>query len=162
MSEPGPKSDPRFRPFRAAAWAVYLVFAVTLSGLVIVSVARSVAAMSPPRPTTQGASLGEAECRAEAHRLFADLEAHRQQFAGAAEVRRVDAEWTRFRREWMNALRAVEGRCGVAEAGREPLAALFGQLERVADLYTTHAVQFAGEVGPSLDALKRQLGDGGR
>jgi hypothetical protein len=138
-------------------WALYIAFASFIGLSVTISVIRSVQAMSPSRPARDGASLDPEACRALAERLFSDLDRQRQKLASAETVRLVDADWTRWRVGWMNEFRDAEARCDVDSADREKTRALFSALEKVADHYTIHAVQFAGEVGPSVDALRAAL-----
>lgn len=157
MSEEQAKGDPRFRPFRGLMWVLYIAFASYVGIAVTVSVLQSVESMTPGRKRIEGTALDAQGCRAHAVRLFEDLERQRRELARAASVRRVDAEWTTFRVKWMNEFRDAEGRCDVEAKGRESTREMFDALEKVADLYTTHAVQFAGEVGPALDALKASL-----
>jgi hypothetical protein len=47
----------------------------------------------------------------------------------------------------------------VAEKGRAPLRELFIDLEQLEDLYTTHAVQYAGEIGPAVERFRHHLGE---
>jgi len=51
----------------------------------------------------------------------------------------------------------VEHSCGTDAPDRRDLAELFRQLEHLEDLYTTSAVQYAGEIGPALDRFHRML-----
>jgi hypothetical protein len=152
-----PKADPKLRPWRTAAYTVYILFTAAFSINLIVNVSQSVAAMSPGRPEVAGASLDNAACAAEARRLWEALDAQRQALARGNEVSKVDVGWTGFRTGWLKEVRAAEARCAIDSPGHEKLQAVFAQLGRAMDLYTTHAVQYAGEVGPTVDALKRAL-----
>lgn len=147
---PDPK-DPRFRPFRAFAWATYLVVATVFSLLVTVSVVRSVWRMTPPElPPAPEWSAGD--CVRTAKALFDELESQRRRLTDGATVRRADADWLEFRSEWLGRYRQSEAHC------HEPKArAAFVRLEEVLDLYTTGAVQLAGEMGPTLDAFRAAL-----
>ena len=61
-------------------------------------------------------------------------------------------------------VRQAERSCGVDLPERKGLAELFEQLEHLEDLYTTSAVQYAGEIGPALDRFHRMVAQarGGR
>ncbi|GMU61673.1 MAG: hypothetical protein AMXMBFR34_34360 [Myxococcaceae bacterium] len=155
MSSIDPK-DPRFRPFRTAAWALYLLVAVGFSLLVIYSVFKSVFAMTPERPAPAGQLLSLAECTGKARALIDRLELQRRDFA-APEATRADQRFLDFRVGWLKEKRAVEAQCGLSEPGRERLSRAFGELERLMDLYTTSAVQYSGAVAPTLETLKRDL-----
>jgi hypothetical protein len=113
--------------------------------------------MSPGRPEVTGAGLDAAACAAEARRLWEVLDAQRQALSRAKDVSKVDVGWTGFRTGWLTEVRAAEARCAIDSPGHEKLRAVFAQLGRAMDLYTTHAVQYAGEVGPTVDALKAAL-----
>jgi hypothetical protein len=149
--------DARYRPFRAAAWIGY-VGLVTLFGLTVtVGVTRSVFRMTPSRPTPSPTPLGVSECFERERQLWAELDAQRRALSSAPEVRKVDVEWTAWRQGWVTRQREAEADCAVDQPGREELKTVFAKLTKLMDLYTTHAVQFAGEIGPTLDALKATL-----
>lgn len=139
-------------------WALYLGVTSFLAVSIIWSVAKSVWAMSPDHQPPSATALTADECLAKAKELWAELDDRRKGLALQAEVRRVDAVyWTQFRVEWLQRHRAAESACAVNTPGRENLKAAFTKLDQTMDLYTTHAVQFAGEVGPTVDALKTSL-----
>lgn len=143
--------DPRYRGFRIAAYAVYLTVVGVFSILVIWSVFKSVVAMSPSAPRDQTRVLTVGECVKEADRMWGLLEDQRQRFSEQKPSEKVDEHFTRFRMKWLKDLRELEGRCAVDSDQRSKLKAAFNRLERLLDLYMTHAVQFAGEVGPQID-----------
>ncbi|MFO0596009.1 MAG: hypothetical protein U0228_11910 [Myxococcaceae bacterium] len=147
--------DPRFRPFRAASWALYLVVAVGFSSLVIFSVFKSVLSMTPGRPAFAGEVLTEAQCLANAKLLFTELEGRRKGLAEFPDITHADQAFLTFRVDWMTRKKALEAQCALEQ--RSQLRATFASLERVMDLYTTASVQFSGGVGPATDELKRQL-----
>ncbi len=156
-----PPSDPRYRPYRIVVWAVYFVVLLFFAGSITVSVIRSVFLMSPDHRPPAQAALSTDECFAKARSLWAELEERRRAMSTQPEVRRVDADyWTQFRMDWLERHRAAEAACAVDAKGREQLREVFKRLDQTMDLYTTHATQFAGEIGPTLDELKRVL-DGG-
>jgi hypothetical protein len=153
--------DPRYRPFRIAVWAMYFVVLLFFSGSISVSVIRSVLAMSPSHATSTTGSLSVEQCLQKARQLWNELDARRKAMSDEPEVHRVDADyWTKFRVKWLQEHRAAEAACAVDAPGREQLKMLFKRLDQTMDLYTTHATQFAGEVGPTVDALKSSLGGG--
>lgn len=139
-------------------WVLYIAVSMFVGIAVTISVLKSVREMTPERPPSVGAPLDIGQCQALARNLFGELDAQRQHLSGAAVVKRVDADWTRFRARWLASFRDAESRCDTEAADRAKVKASFDALEKVADLYTTHAVQFAGEVGPALDALHAALG----
>ena len=142
--------DPRFRPFRGAAWAVYLVVACGFSSLIIFSVFKSVLSMTPEAPAFVGTPLDEGQCLGEARALFAELEARRKGLAESSEIAHADQAFLSFRVEWLTRKRATEARCVASPRA----VAAFASLDRVVDLYTTASVQFAGGVGPATDEFK--------
>lgn len=150
---PDPK-DPRFRSFRGGAWALYLAFAVGFSGLIIYSVFVSVLQMSPNWPVTNEV-ISEGECLREARSLFNELEQYRKDTTASPDIEHADQRFLKFRVTWLTRKRAVEAKCALDS--RAELKSAFASLERVLDLYTTSTVQFASGVGPTVDALKRQL-----
>jgi hypothetical protein len=160
MSPTDPK-DPRFRPFRGAAWAVYLVVAVGFSALIIFSVFKSVIAMTPDRPTPAGQALPAADCLVKARGLLDRLEAQRQAFA-EGDATKADRRFLEFRTNWLTEKRVVEAQCALDDPGREKLAAVFADLERLLDHTTTSSVQFSGAVAPTLEAVRRGLDEAAR
>jgi len=161
MAGENPK-DPRYRPYRAAMWAIYLVVAVGFSLLVTVSVWMSVREMTPSFPETVAQPLDAAACVVEARKLFDELEARRQGLALEEKPSESDLRWTRFRVEWLNRERGLEARCSPHQPGREKLEVMFARLNRVLDLYTTSAVQFAGALGPYVEELRQSFVDAAR
>jgi hypothetical protein len=147
--------DRRLRPFRIAAWAVYLSVAVSFSLLIVGSVVRSTAHMTPPRPRAVAERLPVEGCVGQATQLFNQLEAERQRLGSAPQVTRADQSWTSFRLDWLTRERELEARCGLDEAGREALQPVFSELVDVLDAYTTATVQFSGGVGPKIEAFRR-------
>jgi hypothetical protein len=150
--------DPRYRPYRIAMWVVYFAVLAFFTGSIIVSVIRSVMVMTPSHRTTDTSVLTPDVCVLRAKALWSDLDQHRKAMSEQAEVRRVDADfWLQFRGDWLQRHRDAEAQCAVDSPGRENLKAIFRRLEQTMNLYTTHATQFAGEVGPTVDALKSSL-----
>ena len=159
--------DPRFRSFRIAAYALYLVVVVGFCGLIIASVVRSVIAMTPkPKPGGERV-LSMQECIDRASALWQELDGQRQLLGQEVPARATDETWSRFRVRWLGELRDVQSLCALDSRARKPLRRAFERLERLQDLYMTHAVQFAGEIGGTLDefrgaleAAKKGLGEG--
>ncbi|HLL54868.1 MAG TPA: hypothetical protein VK447_15040 [Myxococcaceae bacterium] len=149
--------DPRLRPFRVAAYAFYLVVVSVFCLFIIFSVFRSVYAMSPSRKPSSAETLTVRECLDGAEALWRELDDHRRELSTRAPARRADQEWTGFRVGWLNRLRELESRCAVESQGRAPIRVVFERLDGLMDLYTTHAVQFAGAVGGPVDAFRESL-----
>jgi hypothetical protein len=155
-ASPAPAA-PRYRPFRIAAYAVYLGVVGWFSIVLTVSVVRSVLAMTPRRDPVQTATLDRDTCIARASALLEEMEERRRAITTAPAVSHAAVSWTAWRVEWLNRLRQAESSCGVGAPDRAELARLFGQLEQLEDLYTTSAVQTSGEIGPALDRFRRAL-----
>jgi hypothetical protein len=156
--------DPRYRPYRVSVIAVYLVVVSTFCLLVTASVARSVRTMSPRREPVRTATLAPEACVERASVLLDELEGRRRALTGITPASRADTSWMSFRVEWLERVRQAERSCGVDLPERKELAELFEQLEHLEDLYTTSAVQYAGEIGPALDRFHRMVAQarGGR
>ena len=155
-----PDNNARYRPFRGLAWGLYLVFTVTFSVAITVNVVRSTLAMTPPPPPPATTLLSPDECVAAARALWIELDQRRDSLSDppdAGSVRRVDADWTQFRIEWLMRHNVLASRCAAEGPDRLVIQKIFKELDTVMDLYTTNAVQFAGEVGPTLDALRADL-----
>ncbi len=146
--------DPRYAHFRVFFYAFYLVVVVAFSVLVIWSVVRSVVAMTPGKRSAVDTALSVGECVDGAERLWRELDAQRQGLATHLPVRKADEEWTQFRLKWLDQFRDIESKCAVDSRSRAPLKRVFERLDHVQDLYTTHAIQFAGEVGGAIDGLR--------
>jgi len=146
------------RPFRVATYAVYFVLISIFSVLVIVSVVRSVLAMTPPRQEPAAQPLAMTACVQSAGALWEELERARLDIINThGDARQTDLRWMAFRTQWLQRFRALEGSCAVQARDRDTLKPLFRKLENVLDLYTTHAVQFAGEVGGAVESLRAEL-----
>ena len=155
-----PKSDardPRFRPYRIAMYALYLAAVGFISILIIISVVRSVIAMSPGRREESLQSLTVRECLDQARSLWTQLDAQREKLTNQPKARDADEAWLRFRVKWLERKRELESKCGLRSKERERLRDAFGQLERAMDLYTVHATQYAGEIGQVVDGLRESL-----
>ncbi len=156
MSDVDPRKDPRFRPFRAAAYGVHVAVSTIFCLWLIVNVSRSVAAMTPEKlpPAEPDQVLSFRECVDAAQTLWTDLENKRETLVREVPARNVEHEWMRFRTAWLQQLRERESRCAIDSRERTELRTVFKRLEEVQDLYTIHAVQYAGEVGGAVDALQ--------
>ncbi len=156
MSDVDPRKDPRFRPFRAAAYGLHVTVSTIFCLWLIVNVSRSVSAMTPPQlpPVEPEQVFSFRECVDAAQGLWSELENQRETAVRNAPARSVDREWMVFRTAWLQRVREQESRCALRSRERVELRTLFQRLEEVQDLYTIHAVQYAGEVGGAVDALQ--------
>ena len=154
MSTP-PPSQAQLRPYRGAAWALYLIVAVGFSSLVIYSVTKSVFQMSPDRPAPAAAKSVEA-CTGGLVSLFQTLEAERLKLS-APLASDADRRWLTFRTGWMVSLRELEAGCALDDGERSELKAAFAGLNQVMDLTTVEATQLAGQLGPALDSFRQKL-----
>lgn len=159
MARPGKESlrDPRYRPFRIAAYALYLVVVVGFCGMLIVSVVRSVIAMTPEVARGGQRVLTVQECMDQATALWQQLDAQRQQLSQGVPAKTTDEKWSSFRVRWLGQLREVQSLCALESRARRPLRKAFEALEHLQDLYMIHAVQYAGEIGPTLDEFRGAL-----
>jgi hypothetical protein len=149
--------DPRYRPYRVFFYGVYLLVVVVFSGNVILNVVRSVAEMTPPKRESMEATLSVKECLEAAEELWRELDSHRQGLSAHTPTRKVDQEWTEFRGRWLAKFREDESKCALRSRARLPLKTVYDRLDHLHDLYTTHAVQFAGEVGPAVDGFREAI-----
>ena len=150
-----PAPDPRYRPFRVASYGVYFAGVVAFCLAIAISVTRSVVAMSPPHQVPVDPVLNYRECLDAAQSLWTELESEREKLVRAStEARSVDKRWMDFRTQWLTRLREREARCALDSRGNVSLKQVYRRLEDVLNLYTIHAVQYAGEVGGSVDALQ--------
>ncbi|MFY0566842.1 hypothetical protein ACN28E_23785 [Archangium lansingense] len=154
MSEPDPRKDPRYRPFRAAAYGLYIAVVTVFCLAVINGVTRSVLAMTPAKKPAEEQVLSYRECLDAADALWAQLETEREKLVRISPAREVDRQWLEFRTTWMQRKRDSEARCALESQERVSLKEVYRRLEEVQDLYTIHAVQYAGEVGGVVDALR--------
>ena len=97
------------------------------------------------------------ECIDGAEKLWVQLDDERKELTRSKPARAADEEWSRFRVQWLRDLRVLEARCAVESRSRTNLRPLFDRLESLQDLYMTHAVQYAGEVGPAVDKLQAEI-----
>lgn len=148
--------DPRFRRFRQAAYGLYLVVVVTVCAWLIISVYRSTYDMTFGHPAPAEKTISVKECVDGANGLFSDLEAERKKMSDP-KVSEADQRWLAFRKAWIGRYRTLEAQCALESHNRESVKVLFKELEKISDLYLTHAVQFAGEVGPTVDGFRERL-----
>jgi hypothetical protein len=155
VSVPDPRNS-QYRPFRAATYGTYLVLVTAFCLWLIVNVSRSVAAMTPEQVPATREVLSYAECLQGAQRLWMELETEREKLVRASESapRDVDQQWMQVRTGWLEKLRMQESQCALGSRDRSELRTVFRRLDEVQDLYTIHAVQYAGEVGGAVDALQ--------
>lgn len=147
----------RFRPFRGAAWGLYLVVAVGYSCLVIYSVTKSVFEMSPEKPA-QSSVQSVAACVTGLSGLFDELEGERKQLTVTGKAADADQRWMTFRNTWLVRMRSLEAQCAVDDSDRVELKRAFAELNQVMDQSTVQATQLAGQLGPALDTFKTTLG----
>ena len=157
MSKGPSAKDPRYRPFRAAMYTLYMVLVAVISVPIVVNVTRSVIAMTPsPKPDTEP-TLTVRECLDIAEGLWRELDDHRKSLTEQPIARRADDAWTLFRVNWLQRKRDAESRCALRSRSRADLNTAYRRLERVMELYTIHATQYAGEIGASVDALRTAM-----
>jgi len=156
-SSKGAANDLRYRPFRIGAYALYLVVVSAVSLLAIKSVVTSVIRMTPGRKPPAEQTLTVAECLQRAEALFQDLESERAKVAASVPAARSDQAWEQFRVGWIERYRDAESRCALESRSRTSLRQVYDRLSRVMDLFTTSAVQYAGEAGGAVDALRESL-----
>ena len=147
----------RLGPFRTLAFALHLAAVGAFCLLVIVSVVRSVIAMSPPKLSPTPTTLSYSDCLERAQVLWIDLENHRQMLSLHKPVTLAAQSWPEFRLAWIQRLRGLESECSRPTLDRKAINSVIEQLERVQNLYATHATQYAGEIGPAVDALNALL-----
>jgi hypothetical protein len=153
VSVPAPAKDPRFRRYRAAAYGLYIALVSAFSLMLIVSVVRSIRAMTPPQLPPAEPTLSVRECLDGAQALWRELEREREALVNLSPARSVDQEWMVFRTGWLKQLRERESHCALESRERGQVKVVYRRLEQVLDLYTIHAVQYAGEVGGAVDGL---------
>jgi len=162
MATPASKSakaaqDPRYRPFRIGMYALYLVVVSVFSLLVIRSVVGSVLKMTPPHRPPAEQTLTVSECLHRAEAMLHELEQERATLSTTFPAARTDDAWEKFRMGWMERFRDAESRCALESRSRGPLREVFSRLSKVMDLFTTSAVQYAGEAGGGVDAFRAAL-----
>lgn len=133
-------------------YGLYIAVVAIFCTFMAISVIGSVMKMSPRRPSRPDAQLAATECLAQAEVLWRNLDDERKGFTRSQPARNVDEAFTRFRTDWLRRFRELEGRCH-EHTRKGPMQEVFRRLEQVQDLYTTHSVQYAGEVGPAVDEL---------
>lgn len=153
MSVPVPPKDPRYRRFRAAAYGLYIALVSVFSLMIVLSVSRSIRAMTPPRLPATEPTLTVRECLAGAQSLWRELERAPEALVDLSPARSVDQEWMLFRTKWLHQMRERESHCALGARERASVKVVYGRLEQVLDLYTIHAVQYANEVGGAVDGL---------
>ncbi len=149
--------DARYRPFRVAAYAVYLIVVALFSTLLIISVIRSILSMTPAPEAPKGPIFSVRECANRADRLWEELDEQRKALSNYPRRRAMDEQWSQFRIRWLQQLHEVEAACATQSRSRHDLKKGFELLEQLQDLYATHAVQFAGEIGRTLEEFRTAL-----
>lgn len=134
-------------------YGLYLVVTVGFSSSLIYQVYKSTHAMTYGVKEHATTTITPRECVDGAEALFKELEAQREAMNDPPNVRAADQKWLENRGDWVERFRDLEAQCALDSQTRGALKDLFKKLEKVADLYTTHAVQYAGHVGPGADEL---------
>lgn len=137
-------------------YGLYLALVAVFCLMVIVSVVRSVRAMTPEKRPEVSPPLTVRECLDQAQTLYGELEIARKKM-GEGAARTAAQRWSNFRIGWLERLRVLESQCAPSSRSRPGLAPVFAELQKLVDLYTTHAVQYSGEVGPAVDRLKVRI-----
>ena len=132
---------------------LYTVLTVAFCLHLIVSVVKSTQAMTFGRDVPAPVAKTEAECGAGLRALWQELEIQRGEMARGKAVD-ADQAFLAFRANWFPRFRALEAGC---TAGRPAQLSLFADVEKLADLYATLAVRYAGEAGPTVDRLRSAL-----
>lgn len=141
-------------------YTAYLILVTAFCGLLIYSLMGSVRLMSPARLPASEAVLTLRECVERAQGLFTQLESEREGFLRGGTARDVDRRWVTFRVKWLKDLRDAEARCAPAGSRSRPtLRALYDRLERLQDLYATHATQFSSALGPEVELFRAQVSE---
>lgn len=153
MATANDPKDPRFSRFRLGAYVFYILVVSVFCVLLIISVFRSVKEMTPKAAARSTAVLDMRQCLDGAHGLWLRLDDRRKAFTATHPAKKVGQGFTDFRVQWLRELRSLQANCAVGAPGHERLRELFERLERVENLYMTHAVQYAGEIGPAIDKL---------
>ncbi len=149
--------DPRYRPFRVAMYAIYLTAVGIISVLIVNSVVRSVLRMTPTHKPPAAQTLTVQECLDIADGLWSELDRERRALTDQNAAHLADDHWSEFRVQWLERKRDAESKCALDSRNRAPLKDVYKRLERVMDLYTIHATQYAGEIGLSVDALRESM-----
>ncbi len=150
---PQDPNDPRFRPYRRGMLGLYLVVTIVFCVHLVISVFRSTGEMTFSAQAGASAPRPEAECVAGLRALWGELEAQRGEMS-ALPALAADQRFLAFRAQWFPRFRSLEAACA---PGRPAQGELFRSLERLADLYTTLAVRYAGEAGPTVERLRAGL-----
>ena len=149
--------DPRFARYRLATLSAYLVLTIVFSGLIIWSVFSQVFFRPEPPAPAPGPALTIAQCSANARALFDELDSRRRAVSTEPDVSNADARWVDYRSDWLRRNKQLEAQCDLGEPSRAKLKAAFKHLGNLASVVTVNVGQFAGEVGPSLDATRASL-----
>ena len=129
-----PPLDPRFRPYRVAMYTVYLAVVAVVSTLIILSVVRSVIAMSPRHRAESSTTLSPKECLDRAEQLWDELDRHRRELPLRTPASESDNEWADFRVQWLQRQRSAEAMCAVESRMRASLKKVYRRLDKAMDL----------------------------
>jgi len=153
--------DRQSRPFRIAAYAVFIGF----STLYVLLVARGIivslmhqGALPPARVSNECRRAPESCAQGLVDlRDSLDRESCQLERTGT----RAESLWDDWLQTWQRDLFALRSECCLA-AGRAPperarLARAAADLERLGQLYTTHLVQYAREIGPQAERCASDL-----
>ena len=132
---------------------LYLVLTIVFCVHLIISVFGSTGEMTFSSQGTASAPRPDAECAVGLRALRNELEAQRGEMSAGSALA-ADQRFLSFRAQWFPRFRSLEASCA---PGRPQQEELFKALERLADLYTTLAVRYAGEAGPTVERLRAGL-----
>ncbi len=138
-----------------AAYSGYLLVVTVFALLTARSVFLSVRRMTPSAQGPAPVQLPARSCVERIEASWRSLDAERKKISDSQPAAQAAQAWSEFRIGWLTRLRQDQAQC--AQAATPSMHRAFRQLEQVQDLYTTHVVQYAGEVGGAVDRFRDDL-----
>jgi hypothetical protein len=153
--------SPQTRPFRLAVFGIFVAF----STLYILLIARGIIlslmhqGMLPLTPMANECRRGPDSCTQGLVELRAALDAKSCELERTGTA--AERLWDDWSQAWQRDLSSLRSECclvsGRGPPGRDRLARAAADLERLGQLYTTHLVQYAREIGPQAERCATDL-----
>jgi hypothetical protein len=155
---------PKNRPLRIVLWTAYGVATIFFCACLYLGVYRGARERQGRAPQLSPLASVDAEARRQCTRdlgaLYRELNERLEATLLSRPARRSSAEWEQWSPSWRSRLLAAGARCRLQEGdapGTLELRRAFRELSEVHRHYTTLAVQYAKEIGPSTDELHQSM-----
>jgi len=152
-------NPPRYRPFRALAWGIFLTVALGFVALIVIAVVKGVMAERAQALSFAEEPRSAADCARGLASVYVSVhqELDTQRSGTASEDEAAAARWSAIRAR----LTALRAKCPIQSGSSDPLSRAYQQVQALQRLAESAATQYRQEVGPTDLEARRLLGAAG-